>query len=205
MLNQAEADYWDHVALEVVDLNKLKVKSDNFYKRRVILKKLLDFDFIHKSILEIGIGFATIAECLQAAYHRTINYQATDVSKVFCDFCFQKYGIPVKQAEVTELPYPDASFDWVFAFDSLEHVRPEQRLAGYAEINRVMKNDACVVLNIPLDVSYHDKSFDHGYTYLDFVELLKVTNSRLAQFNVYGIQYVNMVRQFAWAVGERHL
>lgn len=206
MLNQDEVAYWDHVAHQCID-DSNKLFKENIVKKRTILAKLLGFDFQGASILEIGIGAGTIADALNAIYCRQISYNATDLSAVFCKFCANR-KIPTMQASVTDLPYPDKSFDWVFAFDSLEHVKPDEREHGYQEIDRVMKNDACIILNIPEDTltSGHDKRFDHGYSYIDFVELLKATKSMLAQYNVYTIKYPTVgYRTYAFAVGERHI
>jgi SAM-dependent methyltransferase len=49
---------------------------------------------------------------------------------------------------VTELPYPDDSFDLVCAFDIVEHVDDEH--ATFAELSRVCAADGTLLLSVPL-------------------------------------------------------
>lgn len=206
-MNDLESKYWDSIALQTVDVEKNMVIMDNNNKRRIQIAKLMPINFFGTSVLEIGIGNGVLGGVMKAIYGRKINYQATDMSKVFVEFCTKKYGIPVQQADVTTLPYPDHTFDYVFAFDSLEHVHPDDREAGNRQIDRVMKKDACIILNIPMSPSKHDQQFDHSYTYMDFIKLLHATRSSMATYNIYTVNFDNGASpiQCAWAVGERHI
>jgi len=47
-------------------------------------------------------------------------------------------GIPAKAGLIEAMPFGDASFDFVVASEVIEHLHPEQRAAGLAEIQRVL-------------------------------------------------------------------
>jgi len=51
-------------------------------------------------------------------------------------------------SDVTALPFPDGSFDLVCAFDIVEHVEDDRRV--FAELSRVARRGATVVLSVPL-------------------------------------------------------
>jgi len=206
-VNPLESEYWDSVALKVIDPSKNMLIKDNVSKRRIQIARLMEFNFLKSSILEVGLGSGQILATLKQIYGPTINYQATDVSKVFVDFCTKNYGVPVEHTDVKRLPYSDKTFHYVFAFDSLEHVHPDDRPGGYGEIGRVMKSNACIILNIPIGESEHDNRFDHPFTYFDFMELLEATRSTLMSYQVYEATYTNGIKptRYAWAIGERHI
>jgi len=50
--------------------------------------------------------------------------------------------------DVTALPFPDRSFDLVCAFDIVEHIEDDRQ--AFCELSRVAKDDAIVVLSVPL-------------------------------------------------------
>ena len=56
-------------------------------------------------------------------------------------------GLPAK-SDVIALPYQDATFDLVCAFDIVEHVADDQRL--FRELSRVARPSASIVFSVPL-------------------------------------------------------
>jgi SAM-dependent methyltransferase len=53
-----------------------------------------------------------------------------------------------RTGEITALPYPDAHFSLVAAFDVIEHVTDDQR--AFAELTRVLRPDGRLVFSVPL-------------------------------------------------------
>src|SRR5476649_997543 len=50
--------------------------------------------------------------------------------------------------EITELPFADATFDLVAAFDVVEHVQNDRRV--FAELTRVLKPGGRLIFSVPL-------------------------------------------------------
>jgi SAM-dependent methyltransferase len=50
--------------------------------------------------------------------------------------------------EITELPFPDRSFDLICAFDIVEHIEDDRQ--AFRELGRVAKDDATVIFSVPL-------------------------------------------------------
>lgn len=55
----------------------------------------------------------------------------------------------VRQASLTELPYPDASFDRALCLDVLEHLTFEQQPRALAELHRVVRPGGEVLVSVP--------------------------------------------------------
>ncbi len=59
------------------------------------------------------------------------------------------------QADCAALPFPDASFDAVVSFETLEHIAAQE--AFFDEVRRVLRPAGLVVLSCPNKVEYTDK------------------------------------------------
>lgn len=206
-MNQKAVSYWNSQALASVYPEIGKIRQDNFHKRRAEIARLMEDNFYKKSVLEIGIGNGVVAGVIKGIYWDSVNYQATELSNVFIEFCQSAHGIEVKQADVTELPFPDRAFDYILALDSLEHVRPEEREKGNYEISRVMKKRSKLIINMPLTPSVHDDQFDHPFTMTDVGNLRNQIKADLKSYNEYTIHYENGITptSYAWIVMERNL
>jgi SAM-dependent methyltransferase len=62
--------------------------------------------------------------------------------------CLKSHHVCVTLGDITALPFPDCTFDLVCAFDIVEHVEDDRQV--FRELSRVAKNDAPVVLSVPL-------------------------------------------------------
>jgi len=92
---------------------------------------------------------------------------------------------------VTALPFPDRSFDLLCAFDIVEHIEDDQQ--AFRELSRVAKDDAIVVLSVPLHPacwSAFDTLVGHVRRYEpdELLPILKVHSFSLEQSAVFGMQ-----------------
>jgi ubiquinone/menaquinone biosynthesis C-methylase UbiE len=103
--------------------------------------------------LEIGCGNGDMAARIIDGFHPA-RYVATDLDpqqlEAARQFLAKRYpsGIPpaleLRAADMLDLPFPDASFDAVFAFVAIHHASPKHRdftnvPRALAEIDRVLK------------------------------------------------------------------
>ena len=70
-----------------------------------------------------------------------------DVSRPALD-SLKARGGHVMMGEITALPFPDAAFDLICAFDIVEHVADDQQV--FHELARVARDDAVVIFSVPL-------------------------------------------------------
>lgn len=75
------------------------------------------------------------------------DWTGVDSSSVACEVARKRTGCDVREAAITALPFPTASFDAVASVDALCQVeKPE---AALIEIFRVLKPGGILVLNVP--------------------------------------------------------
>jgi ubiquinone/menaquinone biosynthesis C-methylase UbiE len=186
-MQQEAVNYWDkHAAKHKAVLGTESGLLDNIWKRQALVKRLLDYDFYHKSILEIGVGSGLTFAAIRLILLNAMNYRATDMSLKYVDFVEQMWHMNAVQADVTNIPYDDDLFDYVVALDVLEHVDPKDRFAGYKEISRVLKPDGRVILNIPLGESYHEE-YDWGFDYRDLFVLINICKLKVEKLEKYTV------------------
>jgi len=85
----------------------------------------------------------------------------------------EKYGLDYREADVAELPFPDASFDLVVSFETIEHVADADR--ALAEFRRVLSEDGILVISTPNPAEYRVENPFHVREYgtEEFRELLR--------------------------------
>ena len=96
---------------------------------------------------------------------------------------FREDGLHYLQHTVEQLPFPDASFDVVVSFETIEHIdKPD---AFLKEIKRVLRPGGIVVISCPNDNYYYQNdctknpSHKAEYTYFQFKELTEKLQNRL--------------------------
>jgi len=94
-------------------------------------------------------------------------------------------------ADIATLPYRDATFDLVCAFDIVEHVTADER--ALAEIARVLRPGGALVLSVPLYMrawTFFDELVGHCRRYepAELERLLAVHGFVLAESAAYGMQ-----------------
>jgi ubiquinone/menaquinone biosynthesis C-methylase UbiE len=79
---------------------------------------------------------------------------------------------------VTQLPYPDETFDLVVSFETIEHLTATDQIKFINEIHRVLKPDGLFVISTPNRINYSDRACHinpyhlHELTPDEFVRLL---------------------------------
>jgi len=205
-VHPAEAAYWDEQAQERV----VERLHDNLIKRQEIVKRLLDCDqWLTRTVLEIGVGSALAAGAINLLTLCNWRYVGTDVSKKFCDHASKSFGLNVAQTDVRSLPAEDGVVDSIWAFDSLEHVRPKDRAAGYCEMNRVLHpKTGTLYINMPLDeeADCHDNHFNHPFDMDDLKEIESVLHMHIVKYEAYSIYYeaIHKVTRHAWVVMQKN-
>ena len=189
-----ESAYWDHVAVHVKGKGRGEL-NDNIWKRCEIVGRVLAHRPVHARILEIGAGQGLGAAVVNLCTNGRMQYTGTDVSAEFCKFVALRWKLNVAQTDILNLP--DGPFDMIWAFDTLEHVRPEDRPAGYREMGRVLGPHGLVLLNVPMDESGHPDEFDWGMKEREVFDIAEATNTRVVKFEPYHIEEVGL--SYLWA------
>jgi len=174
-----EQEYWNGVERQTSPDSDFVL--DNFEKRRALLHELTKFSFVRGKVLEIGTGNGVTAHLVRSL-NVPMFYAGIDVSDKFASTAKRLFKLDVKVGDAAELPWPNETFDSVWAFDSLEHIAPYKREQTYKEIDRVLKKDSrYIFINNPLDehTSGHDAGFDFGLDEEDVAKLCKATGTKI--------------------------
>lgn len=87
-------------------------------------------------VLEIGCGNGKTAIALKESGFKVT---AMDFSQAAIDSCSDIKGVEFVCASVTEMPFPDDSFDGALTFHVLEHLTADELRTAVSEIGRVLR------------------------------------------------------------------
>jgi SAM-dependent methyltransferase len=135
-----------------------------FRGRRAVIWSLLRYARYPSParVLDAGCGTGrNVAEFASLGEVTGIEPEASAV-----EFCRERGLTNVREASVEQLPFPDGSFDLVFAFDVLEHI--EDDVIGMRELGRVTTPGGFFVATVPAYRwlwSQHDDTHHHRRRY----------------------------------------
>jgi len=112
----------------------------------------------------LDVGCAT-GEFLSRMREYGWQVQGVEPSSAAAETARQEYGLDVFTGELTEARFPDRHFDVITLWDVLEHVRDP--LAELAEINRTLKDDGLLVIELPNTGSFDATLFGPYWIGLD--------------------------------------
>lgn len=109
-----------------------------------------------RDVLDIACGAGYGSALLARHAARVVG---ADLSQAAIEHARARYAsvpnLEFRQADCAALPFPDASFDAVVSFETLEHIAAQQ--AFLDEVRRVLRPAGLVVLSCPNKVEYTDK------------------------------------------------
>lgn len=184
-----EAEYWDKIcqhSFAPIPTGQ-EVIGYNWPKLMKIVRNLLGYSFRGLNILEIGAGLALAANGMRQIGAIT-NYVGVDISPKFCEKANDLIEMSVKCCRVESMPFDGESFDFLWAFDVLEHIHPDDRRNCYREIKRVLKPEYIVFINNPLTLSKHDPEFEHEFGHGDLTFLMGCLGAKLKALSEYKIK-----------------
>lgn len=137
----ANKKFWDRFAGVYEKVQTMGGESKRFY--RALGDRTVAFLAPGMNALELAMGPAMLTARIAAACGRLT---ATDFSEKMVAQAVKKKlptNVTLAQADATDLPYPNASFDAVIIANAL-HIMPDP-VKALDEIKRVMKSDAVLI------------------------------------------------------------
>lgn len=198
--HERESNYWQGVADVVFSESRINA---NIHKVEQVIARILDkVSMIDQDVLEVGVGCGLVAGAINIITLGNWRYIGTDMAPLFVENMKNHFHMKAVVADVTSLPGEDGQYTRVLCLDSLEHVHPDDREKGYAEIARVTKRGGVLLINMPLWECYHDKEFDHPFGPKDF-DMLKTAGFELISYEAYRVPAMNKARPSGFVVMER--
>lgn len=127
--------------------NKLSlVKSPIFNDKNSIILKLL---YQKKgNLLDVGFGNGFIENKLIAP---NLKFYGIDISRESVAKLNSKVKGVFKKGSVLKIPFKSNFFDFVLILDVLEHVSANKTFKALKELTRVLKNNGCLMVSVPLN------------------------------------------------------
>jgi ubiquinone/menaquinone biosynthesis C-methylase UbiE len=117
-------------------------------------------------ILDAGCGTGYNVHYYSAAKNRTVF--GLDIADAAIE-CVKRKGLnTVAQASVTAIPFRSNSFDLVFSFEVITHVKRSLHDDAFREMHRVLKPGGSLFLRLPAFMwlwSSHDEAIEAYYRY----------------------------------------
>ena len=101
------------------------------------------------------------------------------------------------KADICDLPFEDASFDWILCNHVLEHIRND--IKAIQELFRVLKPGGKALLQVPLDVNREATFEDNSIT--DKAERTRVYG-QYDHVRIYGMDYFQKLQKTGFEVHE---
>jgi ubiquinone/menaquinone biosynthesis C-methylase UbiE len=103
-------------------------------------------------VLEVGFGsgltFLNLAEMYQEIHGLDLDADPVAVAEKFRT---QDIETHLRNGDVLDMPYADATFDTVLLISILEHLKPEQQIVACREIARVLKLGGQMIYGVPVE------------------------------------------------------
>lgn len=109
-------------------------------------------------VLELGCGSANDYRYFQSyGLARFLDYTGVDLSSATIDNAHTRFPhIRFEVQDILDLPYDDQSYDYVIAFDILEHLSPEALAQAIDEASRLAKRGVILTFFSMADIPEHE-------------------------------------------------
>lgn len=136
-----------------MDLNAYSLEAEIeerhwwFVGRRRLFARLLTELAVPReaAILDVGTSTGANLRLLKDLGYSKVT--GVDSSPQAIEFCSVKGLGPVELGDVCKLPFPDSTFDIVFATDIIEHV--DNDMAALQELRRVLRSSGRALITVP--------------------------------------------------------
>ena len=144
-----------------------QIRLEHIHRYAVILDVLKGKDVLDVACGE-GYGTAMIADVARYVTGVDISNEAVNHAST----TYRKDNLVFREGSAINLDFRDASFDVVVSFETLEHLREQEKML--AEIRRVLRPDGFLVISSPNRPIYMEERGEHNEFHvkeLDFNEL----------------------------------
>lgn len=124
----------------------LKTKMEHIHRYTAVSRQLKD-----KNVLDAACGTGYGTEMLSRYAAHAVGIDLSSDAVQYAAEKFNKPNLEYKEMSVTDLAFPDKSFDAVVSFETIEHITKEQQKEFLTEVSRVLKDDGVLFISTPND------------------------------------------------------
>jgi SAM-dependent methyltransferase/uncharacterized small protein (DUF1192 family) len=150
-----------------------------------------------------GYGAAILAGTARAVVGMDLSAAAVrHAQTTYADAASAAGRVSFVTGTIAELPFPDASFDAVVSFETIEHVDAEAQHRFVREIVRVLKPDGLLIISTPNRINYSERPGQRNPFHLHELDPEEF-RTLLAPLTIFRL-YAQSVMAFSaiWRAGE---
>lgn len=127
-----------------------------FLRRINVAVKLADATVKNQnnaSIIDIGCGEGMLLKLLRKEYP-SLAMTGIDIEPTVLTLQ-DKVQADIRVMSVTDMKFPDKSFDVAFCLDTLEHIPQKELESGVSEIKRILKTNGKLITSLPTETAFY--------------------------------------------------
>ena len=159
-----------------------RIRLEHYHRYAMVLNIVAEKDVLDLACGE-GYGSSLIANVARSVTGADISDEAIQHASE----TYKKSNLKFRQGNATTLDFPDASFDVVVSFETIEHLAEQAKMI--AEIRRVLRPDGALVISSPNRPVYSEESGEHNEFHikeLDFNEFDDLLKAQFPYVRYYG-------------------
>jgi 2-polyprenyl-3-methyl-5-hydroxy-6-metoxy-1,4-benzoquinol methylase len=111
-----------------------------------------------KRVLDVASGEGYGAHLLAGVAESVVGVDLSEDAVKHASAKYAKSNLQYIAASCTQIPLPDASFDFIVSFETIEHIDGAAQTAFLREVNRLLKPDGLFLISSPNRPEYSEKS-----------------------------------------------
>jgi GT2 family glycosyltransferase/SAM-dependent methyltransferase/glycosyltransferase involved in cell wall biosynthesis len=159
-----------------------RIRLEHYHRYAIVLDVVKEKDVLDVACGE-GYGSSFIADVARSV----IGVDISDEAVQHASYAYKKLNLTFSQGSATNLNFPDASFDVVVSFETIEHLSEQAQML--AEIRRVLRPDGLLIISSPNRSVYSEESGEHNEFHvkeLDFNELDELLKVQFPTIQYFG-------------------
>jgi SAM-dependent methyltransferase len=111
-----------------------------------------------KRVLDVASGEGYGTHLLASVADSVVGVDLSEDAVKHASAKYAKSNLQYIAASCTQIPLPDASFDFIVSFETIEHIDGTAQTAFLREVNRLLKPDGLFLISSPNRPEYSEKS-----------------------------------------------
>lgn len=159
-----------------------RIRLEHYHRYALVLDAIKG-----KAVLDVACGEGYGSFIMAAAAHSVVGVDISDEAVQHALSTYQKQNLTYTQGSATLLKFPDASFDVVVSFETIEHLAEQEEMVS--ELRRVLRPNGILIISSPNRPIYTEESGEHNEFHvkeLDYQEFDTLLRSQFQKVEYLG-------------------